>query len=80
MLQGWGGEGEGCPAGEGQEEVFLTELELPALDQRVLMVRWVLSSVPRGNETHILPCSHSEWRQVLACSFYTLLPSASPLP
>lgn len=37
--QGWGGEGEGAPAGEGQEEVFLPELELPAVDQRMLMVR-----------------------------------------
>lgn len=25
VLQGWGGEGEGFPAGEGQKEVFLVE-------------------------------------------------------
>lgn len=43
--QGWGGEGEGALAGEGQEEVFLVESELLALNKRVLMVRWSLSGV-----------------------------------
>lgn len=31
--QGWGGEGESASAGEGQEDIFLIELELPVLDQ-----------------------------------------------
>lgn len=66
--------------GREQEEVFLTELELPALDQRMLTVRQALSSVSRGNESQILPHphSHSEWHRLgiifLSSSPWALLP------